>query len=38
MDADFQSQDVKVFRQWLLDELGAAAQPRSKPRPRRKIA
>jgi LysR family transcriptional regulator, glycine cleavage system transcriptional activator len=22
MDADFQSQDVKMFRQWLLDELG----------------
>ena len=37
MDADFQSHDVKVFRQWLLDELGAAA-PASKPRPRRKIA
>ena len=30
MDADFQSQDVKVFRQWLLDELGAAVQPGSK--------
>jgi hypothetical protein len=27
MDADFQSQDVKTFRQWLLDELGGAAQP-----------
>ena len=38
MDADFQSQDVKIFRQWLLDELGAAAQASSKPRPRRKIA
>jgi LysR family transcriptional regulator, glycine cleavage system transcriptional activator len=38
MDADFQSQDVKRFRQWLLDELGAAAAPASKPRPRRKIA
>src|ERR1700751_3848070 len=38
MDADFQSQDVKVFRQWLLDELGAAAQPSSKQKPRRKIA
>jgi hypothetical protein len=25
MDADFQSQDVKIFRQWLLDELGAAS-------------
>ena len=37
MDADFQSHDVKVFRQWLMDELGAAA-PVSKPRPRRKIA
>jgi len=29
MDADFQSQDVKTFRQWLLDEL-AEAQPGSK--------
>jgi hypothetical protein len=29
---------VKVFRQWLLDELGAAAQPSSKQKPRRKIA
>jgi LysR family glycine cleavage system transcriptional activator len=38
MDADFQSQDLKIFRQWLLDELGAAAQPGRKPRPRRKIA
>ena len=38
MDADFQSQDVKAFRQWLLEELGTAAAPASKPRPRRKIA
>jgi DNA-binding transcriptional LysR family regulator len=38
MDADFQSQDVKIFRQWLLDEIGAMAQPGSKPRARRKIA
>jgi DNA-binding transcriptional LysR family regulator len=38
MDADFQSQDVKTFRQWLLDELGGAAQPSSKQKPRRKIA
>jgi hypothetical protein len=30
MDADFQSHDVKTFRQWLLDELGAKAQPGSK--------
>ena len=37
MDADFQSQDVKVFRQWLMGELGAAAQPGSKQRPRLKI-
>jgi DNA-binding transcriptional LysR family regulator len=29
MDADFQSQDVKTFWQWLLDEL-AEAQPGSK--------
>jgi DNA-binding transcriptional LysR family regulator len=38
MDADFQSQDVKTFGQWLLDELGGAAQPSSKQKPRRKIA
>jgi DNA-binding transcriptional LysR family regulator len=38
MDADFQSQDVKAFREWLLEELGTAAQPARKPRPRRKIA
>jgi hypothetical protein len=38
MDADFQSQDVKAFRDWLLEELGTAAPPASKPRPRRKIA
>jgi hypothetical protein len=38
MDAEFQSQDVKAFRQWLLDELGAVAQPSGKQRPRRKIA
>ena len=38
MDADFQSQDVKAFREWLLEELGTAAPPASKPRPRRKIA
>jgi DNA-binding transcriptional LysR family regulator len=38
MDADFQSEDVKAFRQWLLDELGAVAQPSGKQRPRRKIA
>jgi hypothetical protein len=38
MDADFQSQDVKTFRQWLLDELGGAALPSSKQKPRRKIA
>ena len=38
MDADFQSQDVKAFREWLLEELGTAAQPASKPRPRRKTA
>jgi DNA-binding transcriptional LysR family regulator len=38
MDTDFQSQDVKAFRQWLLDELGTAAAPASKPRQRRKIA
>jgi hypothetical protein len=25
MDADFQSQDVKAFRQWLLEELGGPA-------------
>jgi LysR family transcriptional regulator, glycine cleavage system transcriptional activator len=24
MEADFQSQDVKIFRQWLLEELGTA--------------
>ena len=30
VDADFQSQDVKTFRQWLLDELGTEAQPGSK--------
>lgn len=38
MDADFQSQDVKIFRQWLLEELGAAAQPSGRQKPRRKIA
>jgi LysR family glycine cleavage system transcriptional activator len=37
MDADFQSQDVKGFRQWLLDEVGAAASPASKQRPRDRL-
>ncbi len=37
MDADFQSQDVKAFRQWLLDELGGARDGK-KPRTRRKLA
>jgi len=30
MDADFQSQDVKTFRQWLLDELAEAQRGSSK--------
>jgi len=38
MDADFQSQDVKTFRQWVLDELGTASERRGKQRPPRKIA
>jgi LysR family transcriptional regulator, glycine cleavage system transcriptional activator len=37
MDADFQSQDVKGFRQWLLDEVGVAAAPASKQRPRDRL-
>ncbi len=37
MDADFQSQDVKVFRQWLLDELGGQAHDGKKQRARRKL-
>ena len=37
MDADFRSQDVKGFRQWLLDEVGAAASPASKQRPRDRL-
>ncbi len=32
MDPDFQSQDVKAFRQWLLEELGTAAAPANKPK------
>jgi LysR family transcriptional regulator, glycine cleavage system transcriptional activator len=38
MDADFQSQDVKAFRQWLLDELGEAGRDRGKQRTRRAAA
>jgi DNA-binding transcriptional LysR family regulator len=30
MDADFQSEDVKVFRQWLLDELGSSSHDAKK--------
>ncbi len=37
MDADFQSQDVKAFRQWLLDELGGTRDGK-KQRTRRKLA
>ena len=37
MDADFQSRDVKAFRQWLLDELGGARDGK-KPHTRRKLA
>jgi LysR family glycine cleavage system transcriptional activator len=37
MDADFQSQDVKNFRQWLLQEVGAAAAPGSKQKPRDRL-
>jgi LysR family transcriptional regulator, glycine cleavage system transcriptional activator len=36
MGADFQSQDVKLFRQWLLDELGGAEHGK-KQRGRRKL-
>jgi DNA-binding transcriptional LysR family regulator len=38
MDADFQSQDVKAFRQWLLHELGGPAGGGKKQRTRRKLA
>lgn len=38
MDADFQSQDVKVFRRWLLDELGGAGGDGKKRRARRTAA
>jgi LysR family glycine cleavage system transcriptional activator len=38
MDADFQSEDVKAFRQWLLDELGSPAHDGKKQRARRKVA
>jgi DNA-binding transcriptional LysR family regulator len=34
MDADFQSEDVKVFRQWLLDELGGSGHGGKKQRAR----
>jgi hypothetical protein len=38
MDTDFQSQDVKNFRQWLLDEVGtAAAAVGSKPKSRDRL-
>jgi LysR family transcriptional regulator, glycine cleavage system transcriptional activator len=37
MDPDYQSQDVKNFRQWLMDEIGAAAGPGSKPKPRERL-
>jgi len=37
MDADFQSQDVKGFRQWLLEEVGPTALPASKQRPRDRL-
>jgi hypothetical protein len=38
MDADFQSQDVKAFRQWLLDELGGPAPDGKKQGARLKLA
>jgi LysR family transcriptional regulator, glycine cleavage system transcriptional activator len=38
MDADFQSEDVKVFRQWLLDEVAGSPDDGKKQRPRRKLA
>jgi LysR family transcriptional regulator, glycine cleavage system transcriptional activator len=38
MDAEFQSQDVKAFRQWLLDELGDVGRDRGKQRVRRAAA
>jgi hypothetical protein len=38
MDADFQSEDVKVFRQWLLDELASSGRDGRKQRATRKIA
>jgi hypothetical protein len=38
MDADFQSEDVKVFRQWLLDELGGSGHDSKKQRARPKAA
>jgi LysR family transcriptional regulator, glycine cleavage system transcriptional activator len=38
MDADFQSEDVKVFRQWLLDELGSSGHDGKKQRARPKAA
>jgi DNA-binding transcriptional LysR family regulator len=38
MDADFQSQDVKAFRQWLLEELGEPAPDSKKQGSRPKLA
>jgi hypothetical protein len=38
MDADFQSEDVKVFRQWLLDELGGSGHDGKKQPARPKAA
>ncbi len=37
MDADFQSQDVKNFREWLLEEVGTGAVPGSKQKPRNRL-
>jgi LysR family transcriptional regulator, glycine cleavage system transcriptional activator len=37
MEADFQSRDVKLFRQWLLDELGSSAHEGKRQRARRKV-
>jgi LysR family transcriptional regulator, glycine cleavage system transcriptional activator len=38
MDADFQSKDVKAFRQWLLDELAASGHDGKRQHARRKVA
>ena len=38
MDPDLQSQDVKVFRQWMLDELGGSGDDGGKHRKLRKAA